>query len=379
MIPAPDRAASRPTRRDLALVPLRLFLGVTFCYAGLQKLANRHYLDAHATSGVANQMKLMVHTSPIGGVLRGASHHAVLFGLLIAFGELAVGIGTLLGLWTRVAAIGGVLLSLSFLLTVSWGTDPYYLGPDIVFLFAFLPLAIDVPSPWSVDAAVARRLHLPLASPIRAVSFEDRRRRLAETGAVALWVGVIGLVGSGAAAGLGRLLSDGDKSNTAGGGGGVVLKAPANPPAATTGSTSSTVSSSTSVATTGSDPTSSSATSTTPPTTTAPPPTTTIPGTPIGLATDVPVGGSASFTDPATGERAIVVQPRAGVFEACSAVCTHQGCTVAYQPGSGLLHCPCHGAEFDPSTGAVQRGPAQQSLATITIRTASNGYLYVGS
>ena len=167
-------------RVDLTLIPLRLFLGVTFVYAGVQKLADPAYLRASAPSSVQAQLAAAQRTSPIGGALSVVAHNAVLFGLLIALGELAVGAATLLGLWTRVAAAGGMALALSFLLTVSWHTSPYYLGADIVFLMAFTPLLIAGPHPWSLDALADRRSRADagLAVP-RPVPVElDRLRRL---------------------------------------------------------------------------------------------------------------------------------------------------------------------------------------------------------
>jgi Rieske Fe-S protein len=51
---------------------------------------------------------------------------------------------------------------------------------------------------------------------------------------------------------------------------------------------------------------------------------------------------------------------------AYSAVCTHQGCTVAYQDGQ--LACPCHGSIFDPANGAaVVSGPAQRPLPEVPV------------
>jgi cytochrome b6-f complex iron-sulfur subunit len=52
---------------------------------------------------------------------------------------------------------------------------------------------------------------------------------------------------------------------------------------------------------------------------------------------------------------------------AYSAVCTHQGCTVAYQGGE--LACPCHGSVFDPANGAaVVAGPAPRPLPEIPVK-----------
>jgi len=368
--PTRDRAPSRPfgpsgtLRHDIALLPLRAFLGVTLTFAGLQKLASTNYLDPHAASGVSAQMRAAAHTSPIGPMLSSVSHHATLFGLLIAFGELAVGIGTLLGLWTRAAAVGGMALSLSFLLAVSWHSNPYYLGPDIVFLAAFTPLAIAPPSRWSVDAAVARQLRLRRPTPTSAAAPDERRRQFLETLTIAGWVGLVGLAGGGAAAALGRVMGEHPSGSASGP---ITLRPPSSSATTTAPATTAPATTAAGGGGTGTAPTT--------PAPTAPP--TTVPGTAIGRAADVPVGGSAQFHDPATGATSIVVQPRAGVFEACSAICTHQGCTVEYN--GSALHCPCHGAEFDPATGAVLQGPASQPLATITIRSASDGNLYVGA
>jgi thiosulfate dehydrogenase [quinone] large subunit len=91
----------------------------------------------------------------------------------------------------------------------------------------------------------------------------------------------------------------------------------------------------------------------------------------------VPVGGSAAFTDPATGDPALVIQQTADDFVAFDAICPHAGCTVAYQPSVRLIACPCHGSEFNAKTGAVLRGPATYGLTPISMIRGANGDLYV--
>ena len=99
-------------------------------------------------------------------------------------------------------------------------------------------------------------------------------------------------------------------------------------------------------------------------------------GTAIGPANRVPVGGSASFTDPATGDPSIVIQPRNGRFLAFDAVCPHAGCIVGYDASASLFLCPCHGSEFNTVTGAVVRGPAATGLTKIAVKEAG-GQLFV--
>ena len=100
-------------------------------------------------------------------------------------------------------------------------------------------------------------------------------------------------------------------------------------------------------------------------------------GTAIGPAADVPVGQAASFQDPATGDPSIVIQPRSGQFVAFDAVCPHAGCTVGYDPTAQVIVCPCHGSQFNASTGAVEVGPAATGLKRLAIAEGSNGQLYV--
>jgi thiosulfate dehydrogenase (quinone) large subunit len=99
-------------------------------------------------------------------------------------------------------------------------------------------------------------------------------------------------------------------------------------------------------------------------------------GTAIGPAKDVPVGSAASFTDPRTGDPSIVIQASAGKFVAFDAVCPHAGCTVQYDQSAAQLVCPCHGSQFNASTGAVESGPAATGLNPISIAMGSNDQLY---
>lgn len=75
----------------------------------------------------------------------------------------------------------------------------------------------------------------------------------------------------------------------------------------------------------------------------------------------IPVGGAVSAK---LGSTPIVVsQPTAGKVVAFSAVCTHQGCTVA--PQNSEFDCPCHGSRFNGTTGAVLQGPANAPLTQL--------------
>lgn len=62
----------------------------------------------------------------------------------------------------------------------------------------------------------------------------------------------------------------------------------------------------------------------------------------------------------------IIIINVANTFVALSSICTHQGCTVAYNPGAGDLECPCHGSVYNIA-GNVLVGPAPSPLRAYTI------------
>jgi Rieske Fe-S protein len=83
----------------------------------------------------------------------------------------------------------------------------------------------------------------------------------------------------------------------------------------------------------------------------------------LALTSDVPVGGGKILAD----KKIVITQPRAGSFEAFTAICTHQGCTVSSVSG-GTVNCPCHGSKFSIANGSVVTGPAASALAPVSIK-----------
>jgi len=328
------------------LLPLRLFLGVTFLFAGLQKLSNPDFFRSSSPISIHAQLVGTAHTSPIGGLLGHLTGASTVIGLLMALAEVAIGVGALLGLLTRIAAIGGVFVSFSLFLAISYHTHPYYTGSDIVFLFAFTPFVL-------AGAAGAPAVDTWLAlqagqTNTRGAARPDTITRGAFIGIVAAGAAVL----VGAVAGIGRIFAPAPPPAGAALGGG----------AATTSTTAASATTTTVGAGGGSTTTS---------TTGAAPA-----GTAIGAASQVPVGGSASFTDPKSGDPSLVIQQNAGEFVAFDAICPHAGCTVAYQSGSKVIACPCHGSEFDAKTGNVLNGPAASGLTPIKVVKGANGDLY---
>ena len=62
------------------------------------------------------------------------------------------------------------------------------------------------------------------------------------------------------------------------------------------------------------------------------------------------------------GEMTAVYADPAGDLLAVSAICTHLGCTVAFNADDSTWDCPCHGSRF-AADGTVIQGPAAANLA----------------
>ena len=335
----PDRAITA------ALLPLRLFIGATFVYAGLDKLTDPTFFDSRAPTFIGQQMAGYVRTgSPLSWLLTNlAIPHATFFGALIALGELWVGLATLAGLLTRVAALGGLALSLTFYLTSSWSIQPYFMGPDLPYAMGWLTLLLAGPTAFSLDAyffGAVRRAHSGRPEPDRRVRHAGlpERRLLARRSFVSgIASAVTLLVSGGLIAGIARLLTPTrvDSDSTAPRTAGVAANAGGGSKGIPAG------------------------------------------GVPIGSVRALPINRARPFTDPRTGDPAMLIHLSSGRFVAYSAVCTHAGCIVAYDSARTELVCPCHGSIYDPRHGArVVAGPAPRPLPAVPVRVDSQGNAY---
>lgn len=78
---------------------------------------------------------------------------------------------------------------------------------------------------------------------------------------------------------------------------------------------------------------------------------------------------------PVSGQRVIVFQAQDQLY-AFSAKCTHEGCTVTYQPSQNAIWCPCHDGRFDLS-GRVLSGPPPQPLGKYIAQRQPDGVIVV--
>jgi thiosulfate dehydrogenase (quinone) large subunit len=160
-------------------LPIRVFVGVSFLDAGWHKLsptdangvqhffAGTGWLDGGSSLAGYWQHAVDIPEAPgrpaitydwyrdfLNFLLNG--HHEAWFAWLIVFGEIAVGLGLILGALTGIAAFFGALMNMSFLLAGSGSTNP------ILFTFAIgLILAWKVAGYYGLDRYLLPRLGTP--------------------------------------------------------------------------------------------------------------------------------------------------------------------------------------------------------------------------
>lgn len=352
----PSRAGSGfPIGR--AILPLRLFLGVTFVIAGMDKITDPAFLQASGPGSIGQQLVGFTRTSPLTPLIEAvALPFPVAIGWLMALAELAIGVATVLGVATRLAAVGGAAIAVLFWLTASWATTPYYYGPDLPYAAGWLTLALIGDGGLLVLGPVLLGvLNGPVATDgrygRRDAPADETRRRLVGAGILAGAAVVVAGIGATLSA---FLRSPGESeaagrglTPSAGSSGQVALGATPAPPAIIVGHRPTAA------------------------------PTTAPRGAPIASVGQFASSRSLAFSDPTTGDPAVLVKLSSSAFAAFDAICTHAGCTVQYDDPSGLLICPCHGAEFDPKAhAAVVAGPTQTPLAELPI-AISNGTVYL--
>ena len=315
-----------------ALVPLRLFLGITFVYAGIQKLSDPGYLHPGAPTFIGTQLQGFAHGTPGGWLLRTfAIPHPKPVGLATALAEIGIGLLATVGLFTRLAALAGLGLNFVLFLTNSWHASPYFLGSDIVFVFAWLPFVLTGASGQpALDHSIDRlrtspRMRLaPVPADYPPLSRRDvLTRALGVAGLTTLGLGGIAALAKGPYRGRSRRLGSTSTGT----------------PAATPPATHHHVAHHTA----------------------AHHPNLPANAVKLGPSSRLPRGQGATYRDPGDGNADIVVRHDDGSLSAFSAVCTHAGCTVGYQGGE--IVCPCHGGTFDASSGAVVSGPPPTALA----------------
>jgi thiosulfate dehydrogenase [quinone] large subunit len=136
-------------------------MGLTFAYAGLQHITDPSYFDPSKSGYIGHLITQYAIGSPIRDFLLAiVAPNAVMFGWTVAIGEILIGIATLSGFLSKVAAAAGLMLNFTFFLSATWNAFPFYFGSDIVFVMCWLTLLLTGPQVGqSIDGILANRFY----------------------------------------------------------------------------------------------------------------------------------------------------------------------------------------------------------------------------
>jgi thiosulfate dehydrogenase (quinone) large subunit len=297
---------------------LRAFLGATFLFAGIQKFLDPNFLRPGGGDYIGTQLIGFAEGTPAAPLMRMLAQVPLLAGVGIAVLEIAIGLGTLLGVAMLAASLAGFAVNVTLWLSATWHTHPYFLGSDSIYAVAWLALLLAI-------VGIERDRIGHVAGPIERIDGVTRREfargGLVAGVAVLLGIAAKAMAGPAAHSGLGGLAARTHPSDTG-------TPPPSSPTAPASPATQGRV---------------------------------------LTTLDRLPVGGAAAFNDPGVGPAALVRLSTDQVV-AYGRTCTHAGCLVGYDQTARLLVCPCHGAEFDPAHHAEPvSGPAPTPLPSVDV------------
>ena len=86
----------------------------------------------------------------------------------------------------------------------------------------------------------------------------------------------------------------------------------------------------------------------------------------VGKAGEVADGEMISFS---AGRRAVAIANIGGELFGIDDLCSHQQCSLSEGDlDDTIVECPCHGSQFDITTGEAVVGPASEPLDVFTVR-----------
>jgi nitrite reductase/ring-hydroxylating ferredoxin subunit len=93
----------------------------------------------------------------------------------------------------------------------------------------------------------------------------------------------------------------------------------------------------------------------------------------VGNVKEVPAGGMRVFDVAGTKVNVVSVD---GHLHAFDDTCTHRACSLATGKLDGTtVTCPCHGSQFDVTTGKVLRGPAHRAVRSRLVQMEGESLL----
>jgi thiosulfate dehydrogenase [quinone] large subunit len=147
----PERRIARfvfgDTRLSFVWLLLRVYAGSIWLMAGWEKLGNPAWTGERAGTAVAGFLAGAL--AKTGGehpdvsswyasfITSFALPHATALSYLVTFGELAVGIGLVLGLFTGIAALFGMTMNLNYLFAGTVSINPFLLLLELPLVLAW--------------------------------------------------------------------------------------------------------------------------------------------------------------------------------------------------------------------------------------------------
>jgi thiosulfate dehydrogenase [quinone] large subunit len=163
---------------------VRLYVGYQWIVAGYDKIINPAWVGAKAgtalTGFLNNAISLTTGDHPAVQVwyasfLKSAIlPYARTWSYFVAFGELLVGLGLILGVFTGIAAFFGFFMNMNYMLAGSVSTNPILLFLSIFLILAWKTagwwgldrwVLIDLGTPWSPGLAFQRKGEKAVPSP----------------------------------------------------------------------------------------------------------------------------------------------------------------------------------------------------------------------
>ncbi len=145
---------------------VRLYVGYQWFEAGWAKVNNPAWVGSSAGTAISGFLNGALaktagsHPDVSGWYAAFVQHvalpNAALFSYLVTFGELAVGIGLILGLFTGIAAFFGTFMNLNYLFAGTVSTNPF-----LLFLQLFLILAWRVAGWFGLDRWILPAIGTP--------------------------------------------------------------------------------------------------------------------------------------------------------------------------------------------------------------------------
>lgn len=190
----PVRDPVRDPRRIRAngwpVLPLRLFLGALFCFAGYAKFSYPGFFDEGSRNGFQSATRAASEGTPLSFLMDPLVDNPSVFGHITAVSEIAIGLGLIVGLLTRMAALAGMILTTSILLSIDWngvkeytGTSGWFTAVDLAIAAALSIFLLGGSGPFALDNLFIRARERQRARDEAEPSFrdsdiDDSRRRL---------------------------------------------------------------------------------------------------------------------------------------------------------------------------------------------------------